>query len=152
MRERGECRSLALSDDKSLLLAGYADSTARLWHVDTAAPASASFEHPSPVQAAALDPTGRWAATVAGDDQLYLWDAQSAELIWTCPLPFLQSRFPSSKAEKMSDPPVLLVFFSPNSQSLHVLSRRGLLLTFPLAANKNSLKELGDELTLRAGC
>ncbi|MBI1903374.1 MAG: tetratricopeptide repeat protein [Planctomycetia bacterium] len=70
----GVSGGVAFSTDGKLLAAGAADSTVKLWQVETGKPAAALAGHSDAVVSAAFSPDGRYLATGGKDHRVILWD------------------------------------------------------------------------------
>jgi WD40 repeat protein len=140
---------VALSEDKSVVLIGYQDGTARLWKCDGALAAPSAFEHPSGVLSAILDPSGRWAVTLTEDSHLFLWDVRTTEFVANVSIPSLWPTL-SERARDVY-PRVCVVNFSLDNRSLYLLTSGGLLVRLELDFDHRTSSELDDDIALRSG-
>ena len=145
---RRDLHYLTLSDEKRLCLAGYGDGTARLSSSTDGTPASPPFDCPSAVQAASIDQTGRWIATVTQELEISLWDAQTAELLAALrprdvePILSQRTRLSSS---------IPLVFFSADNRYVHIVASQGLVTSIELDPTHHRQNQIADEIALCSG-
>ena len=136
-------RSLAFSPDGSFLVVGSQRPDAEIWDVSTRKLIGHLEGHVGWVDHVSYSPNGRYIATARpGSTRVYLWDAQTRQLIWTSP------NGDAGVIEKL--------LFGVNSQRLYVATRTRNRLVDPNGRNDHvrvfdvhtgaQLNQFGDEL------
>jgi len=152
--------------DGSLFLTGSRDGTARLWSSADAAPVSPVLEHATnweennaALYQGAVDPSGRFVATVTGpangaaktEFEMHGWDAATGRILFVRSMRHLLSRFPRHGDPSSEPSRIALVFFSPDSRYLHALTMSGLLVSVNFDPPERPAAEIHSEVAIRSG-
>jgi eukaryotic-like serine/threonine-protein kinase len=141
-----------ISADKERFVTGDDTGMVRVWSTRNASAASPPMEHPASLATAVFDSSGQFLLTTTVDQNVFLWRAESAELLAAVSLRSLLSKSRAPDSPPYPHPANPLPFFSHDNRSACIVTPDGLLVTLDLQPDTRSIEEISADIGIRSGC